>query len=92
MPMRGVWTTGPLAFRDRELDAARADRLAVQLGPDRERLAEAPGAAAEIEQRLAPTPLAHRLEPVVGSSARRSTASAAPSYSPHTMFSSQWMP
>src|SRR5664279_6155127 len=45
-----------------QLDAPRADRLAVQLGPDRERLTEATRAAAEVEQGLAVAPLAHLLD------------------------------
>ena len=92
MPMRGVCTTGPGGAATVELDAAGADRLAVQRGADRERLAEAPGAAAEVEHGLAPAPLAHLLE------ARRRLERAdedglpAPSCAPQTMLSIQWMP
>ncbi len=92
MPMRGVWTIGPGAAADPQLDAAGADGHAVELGADRERLAQAARSAAEIEGRLAPAPLAHRLEARGRLERADEHGLPDPSCAPQTMLSIQWMP
>ena len=60
--MRGLCSTGPGGGPWMSSTRPAADRLAVELGADRERLAETPGAAAEIELRVAAAARAHQVE------------------------------
>ena len=93
MPMRGVCTTAPGAG-PRACSSTRPAPIGSpsSVGADRERLAEAPGAAAELEQRLAPAPLAHLLEARRRLERADQHGLAAPSCAPQTMLSIQWMP